>query len=67
MNQQDEIFADYLKFTSMLGYLNYLYIRGRCLQTPQRQRSTDPKHVCHFDPLDMEIDVSDRAFGLVVN
>ena len=48
-------------------HLNYLYNRGCCLQTPPRQRSTDPKPVCHFDPLLMEIDVSYRAFGLVVN
>ena len=50
-----------------LSYLNYLYNRGRCLQTPPRQRSTDPKPVCHFDPQLMKIDVSYRVFGLVVN
>ena len=48
-------------------HLNYLYNRGHCLQTPPRQRNTDPKPVCHFDPLLMEIDVSYRAFGLVLN
>ena len=45
----------------------YLYNRGHCIQTPPRQRSADPNPVCHFDPLLMEIDVSYRAFGLVVN
>ena len=30
-------------------YLNYLYNRERCIQTPPRQRSTVPKPVCHFD------------------
>ena len=42
--------------------LNYLYNRRCCDQTPPRQRPTDPKTVCHFDPLLMEIDVSYRAF-----
>ena len=50
-----------------IPYLNYLYNWGRCIQTPPRQWSTDPKPVCHFDPLLMEIDVSYTAFGLVVN
>ena len=31
--------------------LNYLYKRRRCNKTPPRQRSTDPKPVCHFDPM----------------
>ena len=47
--------------------LNYLYNRGCYIQTPPRQSSTDPKPVCHFDPLLMVIDVGYRAFGLVVN
>ena len=45
-------------------YLNYLYNWERCLKTPPRQRSTDPKHVCRFDLLLMKIDVSYyRDFG----
>ena len=50
----------------LVSNLNYLYKRRRCDQTPPRQRSTDPKPVCHFDPLLME-DISYKAFGLVVN
>ena len=41
-----------------MKYLNYLYNRGHCIQTPPRHRSTDPKPVCHSGPLLMEIDVS---------
>ena len=56
------------EFNLQIGmYLNYLYNRGHCIQIPLRQKSTDPKPVCHFDLLLMEIDVSYRAFGLVVN
>ena len=50
------------EFMGPKKYLNYLYNRRCCDQTPPRQRSTDPKPVCHFDPLLMEIDVSYRAF-----
>ena len=43
--------------------LNSLYMQRRCTPTPPRQSATDPKPVCHFDPLLIQIKVSYRAFG----
>ena len=57
----------YLLDLNNVNNLNYLYNWGRRIETPPRQRSTDTKPVFHFDPLLMEIDVSYRAFELVVN